>query len=325
MAKPFFRSQKKTWYVHWQGKTISLGKDEKKAFAKWEALQRSQQAPESCLELLDDYYVFLLENRAATTADRRKPILKSFALAVGRLRVDQLTPRHVEKWVATYGGASPTYKNTLITAVKAAFSWGVKSGRLTVNPLANVIKPTPRVRQTFVPPSRWPELLGHCKGSFRDLVEFMLLTGARVEEVVKLEARHFDGARFILDIADSKGRKRSRVIYVPDQLLGKIPKEGYAFVNSRGKPWTRNSIRCRFRELKKVMNMPDLCATTLRHSFAHARLSAGQDSLTVSKLMGHVDLQMLARRYGHLDANVDLMRQAANAVGIPAEPQTLST
>ena len=49
------------------------------------------------------------------------------------------------------------------------------------------------------------------------------------------------------------------------------------------------------------MNMPKLCATTLRHSWAHHRLESGQDSLIVSKLMGHVDGRMLATRYGHIE------------------------
>jgi integrase len=63
------------------------------------------------------------------------------------------------------------------------------------------------------------------------------------------------------------------------------------------------------------MGMPGLTATTLRHSYAHHRLTIGQDALTVAKLMGHVDTRMLSTRYGHLDANADYMRNAANAAG----------
>ena len=66
--------------------------------------------------------------------------------------------------------------------------------------------------------------------------------------------------------------------------------------------------------------MPKLCATVLRHSFAHYRLSEGQDALTVAKLMGHVDTRMIATRYGHLDSNVEFMQAEANRIMIPTLP-----
>jgi integrase len=78
-------------------------------------------------------------------------------------------------------------------------------------------------------------------------------------------------------------------------------------------------IRLRFRRRKRELKMPWLTATHLRHSFAHHRLSSGQDALTVSKLMGHVDTRMLATRYGHLDANTQFMLDAANAAPFPTQ------
>ena len=66
--------------------------------------------------------------------------------------------------------------------------------------------------------------------------------------------------------------------------------------------------------------MPGLVATTLRHSFAHHRLTSGQDSLTVSKLLGHVDSRMLSSRYSHLEANAEYMSAAANQVTFPVAP-----
>ncbi len=73
-------------------------------------------------------------------------------------------------------------------------------------------------------------------------------------------------------------------------------------------------MRCRFRSLKKKMGMPKLCATTLRHSWAHYQLEVGQDSLIVSKLMGHVDGRMLATRYGHVEEGKRLAEEAKKII-----------
>jgi integrase len=103
------------------------------------------------------------------------------------------------------------------------------------------------------------------------------------------------------------------------QRLVKETPEGRLFLNRRGRPWNRNSIRCRFRRLKRELKMPGLTATTLRHSYAHWRLTLGQDSLTVSKLLGHVDTTMLARRYGHVEQNSEYMKASANFAPLPIQ------
>jgi integrase len=139
----------------------------------------------------------------------------------------------------------------------------------------------------------------------------------------KFAAAHFDGEKFTLPISSSKGRKRSRVVYVPKEslpIVRRLVKEnptGPLFRNSKGRPWDKNSIRCRFRRLKRELGMPGLTATTLRHSFAHWRLTLGQDSETVAKLMGHVDTTMLSRRYGHVEQNTEYMKKSANFARLP--------
>jgi integrase len=200
-------------------------------------------------------------------------------------------------------------------------------GFVESNPIQSMEKPTAAIRQEFIPPELWQTVLDSATDQlFRDWLFVMLSTGMRVTEMLRLEAKHFDGSKFVLPIADSKGRKRSRVIHLPAEALAIVQRladerpEGKLFRNRRGKPFTRNSIRCRFRHLKKKLGMPRLRATDLRHSFAHYRLTQGQDSLTVAKLMGHVDTTMLARRYGHIEANNGFMDAAANQVAFPSLP-----
>jgi integrase len=161
---------------------------------------------------------------------------------------------------------------------------------------------------------------------FRDYLTVMLSSGARTVEMGKFEAKNLSENRLTLPIEKSKGKRRSRVVYLPVDALAIVQRlvntypEGPLFRNSDGNPWNKDSLKCRFRRLKRELKMPGLTPTTLRHSFAHYRLSSGQDALTVAKLMGHVDTRMLATRYGHLDANPEYMTNAANAVSFPSLP-----
>src|SRR5690606_36255992 len=83
--------------------------------------------------------------------------------------------------------------------------------------------------------------------------------------------------------------------------------------NRYGNPWKKDAIKDRFKRLRVKLGMPGLCATVLRHSFAHHKLVSGTDSMIVSKLLGHSCGRMLATRYGHLEDASKLLRDAANS------------
>ncbi len=190
------------------------------------------------------------------------------------------------------------------------------------NPVANMRKPARKVREFFLKPDQWRELLGAISDrQFADVVAFMLFTGARPQEARVVEARHYDKAhgRLVFSRYESKGEKRQRVIYLEDnvreiveRLIKRYP-EGTIFRNREGEAWTKNAFNCRFRRLKKKLKMPELCAYTCRHSFAHWKLTSGTDSHIVSKLLGHVDGRMLATRYDHAEQNEAFMLQQAQA------------
>jgi len=328
--QPFFRKQTQTWYVQLGKQQHNLGKDEAKAQDKYHELmlqfnRRIAVADDTVRGILKAYWKWLKKNRSATTAKGRKAKLESFARIEGKRKVWQLKPHHVLAWVAKkYPKASDTYQGVLINTVCFAFSWATKAGLIDRSPLERMEKPTPNVRQEFLPADQWEKLLATPKDEeFRDWLKVMLYSGARVEEMFKIEAQHVNGDRITLPIKQSKGKRKSRVIYLPAEIVPIVAKwatanpTGKIFRNTKGKPWDKDSINCRFKRLKKTMKMPKLNATVLRHSFAAHRLAAGQDSLLVSKLLGHADGRMLATRYGHLDQQGDVLRKAVNLIQKP--------
>ena len=235
------------------------------------------------------------------------------------------------RWIDRYyAGRSDTYKNIAITTVKAAMNWAVEQGYLDHSPIARIRKPRAAVREFYLPVSEWRRVLKVCRGqAFSDFVTVLLLTGARPQELRIVEARHYDvpASRLVFSIRESKGKLRRRVIYLDDtaraiaeRLIAKYP-TGPLFRNSRGRRWTSDSINSRFRRLKARLNMPELCAYALRHSFAHWKLTSDTDSHLVAKLLGHTDGRMLHTRYGHVDDDADFMLNAVLATRSPLGDQ----
>ena len=308
VPQPFFRKFTSTWYVQIGKKQINLGKDEKRAWDKYYELMgnRDKLSPTTyVVHLLDSYLDWCQRERNPKTYNWYKTYIGSFAKFVGkRLTLVDLRPHHVTKWsLEVLGSRSPTTRHDAMSAVKRAFSWGRKQGYISTNPVENVETPTPERRETIITPGEYKALLGHGKDSaFHDLTTFFWETGARPQEGCWVEARHVEPGRIVFPTSESKGRRFPRVIYLTDaaeEIVKRRMKEqgqGPVFRNTKGVPWCKNSLNCRFRRLKPKMGVPGLCCYTLRHSYATYALQNGVDSVTLSVLMR---LYALTHRFGY--------------------------
>jgi hypothetical protein len=73
------------------------------------------------------------------------------------------------------------------------------------------------------------------------------------------------------------------------------------FRNSRGKPWTRNAIRCRFRNLRaKLPRLKGVVSCTYRHSFVTDAPENGVGVAQVAELLRHTSTHMVMQHYQHL-------------------------
>lgn len=330
IPQPWLRKSTGTWHVQIDKKTHYLGKDKQKAWDKYHVLMTRRKSPESthtARQVITDYLAWMGANRATETSKGREPLLKAFRDSLPkRLKAEDLRPHHVQKWIDKHKDRwNSTTCSDRITMMQAVWSWAKSMGYIDLDPLKGMPKPRRKIREDFLPKERWKELLDLATDDeFRDLLNFCLLTGARAQEVFKLKCEHYveqqGKYRLVLPIKDSKGHRSSRVIWLSDEAQNivdynclKYADTGHLFRRADGVPWDRNSVRLRFRRIKEKMDMPGLCLTTLRHSFAHYRLTEGQDAMTVAKLMGHTDTRMIATRYGHLLQNTEYMTSAANA------------
>lgn len=348
---PYFRPNRRTWYVQIDGREHTLGKHpdnlslpEKPQDGKWSpppAIMQSyhelmagrgnpqpiplQKQARSVVAILEEFMDKEASEKAPRTYEHYRRFLKSFRLSLpASLTIDDLAPGHVTDWLQAHKGWSSATKHGGIHAVKKAVKWGCRQWKLGPSPLEDVQAPTPTRREAVITPEQWPHVLGACTDQqFRDLLTFMWESGARPQEAVNVEARHYDpiAKRLIFTKAESKGKKFPRVIYLTDVAVGIVERlskrwpQGELFRNEDDLPWTRNAIRCRFRRqrihTRVTVKVPGICGYAIRHSFATNALRSGVDPVTLAVLMGHVDASQIANTYQHLASDPRYLRDAA--------------
>src|SRR5262249_39794474 len=158
--------------------------------------------------------------------------------------------------------------------------------------------------------------------SFRDFVFAMQETGCRPGEVARVCAEHVNldlGVWVLPTHKTSKKTGKPRVIYLTPpmveltrRLMAAHP-EGHLFRGPRNKqPYTRNGVRCRFRNLrKKFPNLTGVVAYSYRHTYCTDALVNGVGVAQVAELMGHTSTDMVTSVYSKLSTQVGHMRDAA--------------
>jgi len=332
---PYFRAFDGWWYVQLRvdGKRkqikLAKGKDcEELAMQEWHkfcaALPVEQPvAAGSVLALLDLFLDHYKTEASEGTYSWYRNYFKSFKAWLVKnklegLELEAFTPAHVTSWLKGQTTWSKSTKNGAVRAMRRAFRWLDDEGHIERYPLKGLKAPPRGRRETIISPEKFQEILAAVKDQqFNDFLCFLYATGCRPQEACQAEARHFQPAmqRLVFPASESKGKEYPRVIYlnnialaIVDRLCKKYP-QGKILRNRRGRPWNRNTVRCRFRRLRGKVG--HFCAYHLRHTFATEALQ-NLDAFTVSVLMGHADVSTLARQYQHLAKAPGFLQQAIN-------------
>jgi integrase len=143
----------------------------------------------------------------------------------------------------------------------------------------------------------------------------LILTGARLTEILTLRWDYVDLANGVLRLPDSK--TGAKEVYLNDaaiKLLRDVPRmAGNPYVVAGHKPGAHLvQLQKPWRRIRAKANLDDVRIHDLRHSFASVAVSAGMSLPMIGKLLGHTQPATTAR-YAHLA--VDPIRAASNLVG----------
>lgn len=347
MNRPFWWKARGAWYVKSPDnqQNIRLDPDEKKAHEIWAesmAVTQPELPSAPVYAIAEAFLKWAEDNVKPKTLRGYADYVVSFANEFGRIRVRELKPYHVTRWLqknATWAAADS--QRAAIAAVKRCLNWAVDQGLLDRNPLAGVRKPPGNRREVLITdeqhrlmmeardlgrqPGKRAAALGITPrtrdGYFRAVLIALKHSGTRPGMVAAVQVENIahNGETWLMK--DHKTRKKTGkplIVYLSPclqtltRILAAGRESGPLFRNSKGKAWNSNSIARRMIGLRKRLKLPaDAVAYSYRHTFITAALQNGVSLATAAELAGHSDLKMIAKHYGHLDKQVEHLKAAA--------------
>jgi integrase len=146
-------------------------------------------------------------------------------------------------------------------------------------------------------------------------IRLLILTGARLREILHARWSELDLERGVLFLADSKtGKKPIYLGAAAQAVIASLPRMSgnpYLIPGSlNGRP--RSELGAPWAAVTKAAGLEGLRIHDLRHTFASFGAGAGMGLPIVGKLLGHAT-QATTARYAHLDS--DPMLRAAERIG----------
>jgi integrase len=262
--------------------------------------------------------------KESTAKEYRRNLSRFILPALGRLRVTEVTRADVAKFHHDLRHI-PYQANRNIEIISKMFNlaemWGLRSDGS--NPRKHIRKYAEAKRERFLSASelkRLGEVLNEIEAERVEQVtavqaiRLLLLTGRRLNEIMKLKWEHVDLSVNVLRLPDSKtgaklvqlGNAAAEVIagiehqpFNPHVIAGLTP----------GKPLS--DLQPFWQRVRARAGLKDVRIHDLRHTFASVAVASGQGLPMIGKLLGHSQVQTTAR-YAHLAG--DPVRAAANDV-----------
>jgi integrase len=274
-----------------------------------------------------------------------KARMEEFVRFVGEgRRVKDIRPRHVEGWIASKTGVTkPGTERNYKAMVLAALNWAAskKVRLIATNPLKGLIElpeADSRGGEVVWPRKVYETVLRLANPAFANVVRILAWTGARPSTVCKVEARHYIKHLRLWDVEDLyRGRKSKRKyvkrIWLPAQAVALVERlngehpTGPIFRNAQGTPWNPDALgiylyqmQHKFKATRNLEWPEGFCLYGLRHTFATNFIKEHPDKLEyLRELLGHRDMQMIRRHYGHLFDEHSAIHGVLDSLDFPDE------
>jgi integrase len=287
--------------------------------------------------------------RKGRTADEYRRILGSRILpALGSKRIIELRRADVARLHGKLAD-KPYEANRAVALISAVWNWAAKRGEVALadNPAKGIERYREHKRERYLTSDelgrlgdalRQGETEGlpysvdeanpkskHAPKAENRRVQFdpfaaaairlLILTGARLREILHAKWEHVDFERGLTFLPDSKtGKKTLYLSAAALDVLANLPRiEGNPFIipgAENGKP--RADLKRPWEGVRRAAGLKGVRLHDLRHSFASVGAGASLGLPIIGKLLGHSQAAT-THRYAHLDA--DPMRRAADAIG----------
>jgi integrase len=144
-------------------------------------------------------------------------------------------------------------------------------------------------------------------------IRLLILTGARLREILDLKWEYVDLERGLLLLPDSKTGKKAIVLNAPARdILAKLPCLGIYVIAGQSADKPRADLNRPWRAVVKRAELEGLRIDDLRHTHASIGAGLGLGLPIIGKLLGHTNAAT-TQKYAHLDT--DPLRRASDHIG----------
>jgi integrase/recombinase XerC len=222
-------------------------------------------------------------------------------------------------------GATPRTSARKLAAIRSAYRFFVRTGRLEVNPAKSV--KSPKLGRDLPEVLSIPEVTALVEAPDtstplgkrdRALLETLYSSGIRAGELTGLKLHDIDPGNGAMRVLGK--RKKERIVQLGSYAVHALeaylavrgqlgqPRHAVVFVNARGGPLTARSVqRVVERYVRQVLpGRHEVSPHTLRHTFATHMLDGGADLRVVQELLGHESLST-TQIYTHV--SIDRLKQ----------------
>ena len=303
-------------------------------------------------------YIEFKRAEGRETNDTERRAAAHILPALGDIEVADLTSARIRRWLSDLA-SSPAFKRTkkgadrkfkptpedeeavrrrrssanrVLSTLKAALNHAYDEKRVASNDAwGRRVKPfrdvdVARVRYLNVIEAQ--RLMNACAPVFRPLVIAALQTGARYGELTRLVVSDFHPDAGTIHIRRSKSGKSRHIVLTEEGVTffqqtcaGRVGGE-LMFPRESGAPWMPSQQgRFMSEAVTRAKISPPISFHGLRHTWASLSVMNGVPLMIVAKNLGHADITMVERHYGHMAPSyvADAIRAGAPKFGLAAD------
>lgn len=300
----------------------------------------SAKTPSLTMEMMAEKYLEFIKEMGGNPQGIERNISYAVEFFGASTLVKDLQPFQLMEFRKWHRDRNPNLKpatiNRSVAYLRAMVNKAVQYswGNLLDSPFKNYpMVPEDRKPKGYITPQEAQLLIGNSNLELQDVIHCLIYTGCRISEILHLKWDHIDMEQRILEIRTKDSKRRGRALTKPisDHLLTVLKKRRsagislmspYVFPKPDNPQEPRRSIKTAWANACKRAGLVGITPHILRHTFASWLIMSGEDIKTVSRLVGHTNIQITSDYYSHFSS--DYLREKINKIGeiLPLDDQT---
>lgn len=283
-----------------------------------------------CITLLEQQlktYSKLVDNgnmSPSTLDGYRKIILGNLMPFFGQHQITEITTPIIREWISSLSGSTPKTIRNYLVPLRNMFDEAMNDGLIKENPIKQIalnklIMAVSEKSEFDAEPFNEIEkqaIIDAAHGQIKNLIQFGFWSGLRISELIALKWADIDFKKQIANISRAKvcNVEKGTKTKSGTRTIILLPKAFAALTNqlnyTADSDWVfhnPNTDDCWASSKKVAEHWRSLLNKTkvryrncyqMRHTFASTLLSNGENAWWVATQMGHVDVEMIFKRYG---------------------------